>query len=540
MEKLSTVLKVDQLFINGNIITMDEAKPKASALAVKNGSVLAVGETEEMLKLKTAETEVIDLAGKTMMPGFVESHTHTTGYGINLLQVDLRPDVAPTIEDFLAKIKEAVDQTPKGEWIRGWGWDDSRLKERRNPTREEIDQVAPDHPVFLKRTCGHVSVANSKAFEMSGVTKDTPDPSGGHIQLDPETGELTGILQELAQGLIKIPKITTEDIIRGLRLAQKDYAKWGITTLHDMSTQRHDMQAFQMLDETDELTVRVRPWIWAMANESREGLLDEMLTLGMRSNMGTEMVKIQGMKFMLDGSVGGRTAATAEPYEDDESCGILYYDKEEVAPYMKRALEGGLRVAIHGIGERSIDVAIDSFKEAHEVVDISKMRNRIEHCALPTEGHLQTMKELNMIAASSIGFIYHLGDSYIRNLGPERMKRVYPHKTFKEYGIVAPGNSDLPVTHGNPWIGIYAAVTRKTVSGQVADNVQNISVYDAIKAYTVDAAYSSFEEDTLGSIKENAHADFMVVSDDPFEIDEEKLKDIVVEKTYLGGKKVHG
>lgn len=537
---MASIIKADLIFINGNVITMNELSPEANAIAVKNGSVLYVGETEDVLTLKGEQTEVVDLQGKTIMPGFVESHTHTTGYGNNLLQVDCRPAQTPSIDDILAKLKDAVEATPEGEWIRGWGWDDSRLAEKRNPTRWDLDKVAPNHPVFLKRTCGHVAVGNSKALEISGITKDTPDPDGGHIQLDKETGEPTGILQELAQGLVSLPKLTKEDVARGLKLAQKDYAKWGITTLHDMSTQKIDMEVFQMLKEQNELTVRVRPWIWAMAQRDRAGLLDEMITLGLHSNLGGDMVKIQGMKFMLDGSVGGRTAATAEPYEDDDSKGILYYDKEHVAPYMKRAVEAGLRVAIHGIGERAIDVALESFKEAHQAVDISKMRNRIEHCGLPTEDHLKTMKELNMIAASSIGFIYHLGDSYIRNLGPERMKRVYPQKTFKEYGIVAPGNSDLPVTDGNPWLGIYAAVNRKTVSGQVTDTVQNISVYDAIKAYTVDAAYSSFEEDTLGIIKENAKADLMIVSDNPFEIDTEALKDITVEATYLGGKKVYG
>lgn len=532
-------MKADLIFINGNIITMNDDSKEAKAVAVRNGTVVLVGENEDVLTLKGDKTEIVDLEGKTMMPGFVESHTHTTGYGLNLLQVDLRPEYAPTMDDFLQKIKDAADKTPKGQWIRGWGWDDSRLAEKRNPTRWDIDKVAPDHPVFLKRTCGHVSIANSKALEVSGVTKDTEDPYGGHIVKDQETGEPTGLLQEKAQGLINVPQIGFEDVAEGLKLAQKDYAKWGITTLHDMSTQAVDLQVFQQLKEQGELTVRVRPWVWAMDQEPRVGLLDDLIALGIRSDFGDDMVKIQGSKFMLDGSAGGRTAAVAEPYEDDDSKGILYYTKEEVSPLMKKSIEAGLRVAIHAIGERAMDVAIDSFKEAHESVDITDMRNRIEHCGLPTDNHLQSMKDLELIAASSIGFIYHLGDSYIKNLGAERMKRAYPHKSFKEYGIVAPGNSDLPVTNGNPWFGIYAAVTRKSISGQVLDNVQNISVYDALKAYTTDAAYSSFEEDTLGVIKENAKADLMVLSDNPLEIDADKLKDISVETTYMNGNIVY-
>jgi len=531
-------LYADLILTNGNIITMDEKKI-ADSLVVKNDTIQYVGNKQKAQDWAGANTEIINLQGKTILPGLIESHMHPTHYALNLLEIDCRSTSTPSIKKILEKIKDAVKNTPKGEWIRGWGWDDSKLTEQRNPTLQELDQVAPEHPVLLKRTCKHMSVVNTKAMELSGITNETKDPEGGHIERSSHSGELTGLLQETAQGLLALPDYSLEDMVDGMKLAQKDFVKWGITTIHDMSMQKEDLQTYQYLLERNDLKVRFRPWIWARTQNGYTGLLDEVLSLGIRSDFGNDMLKIQGTKFMLDGSVGGRTAAVSEPYENSESTGILYNNVSDIFPLMKKSIEGGLRVAVHGIGERSIDVAIQSFEQVNKLKNIKFMRNRIEHCALPTKNHLQKMNHLGLIAAASIGFIYHIGDSYLNNLGKERMKRVYPLKTFKSYGIVAPGNSDSPVTDGNPWTGIYGAVLRKSVSGKVLDDEQNITVYDAIKAYTKDAAYSSFEEETIGVIKPGAKADIIVVSKNPFQIEKEELKNIEVESTYINGKLVY-
>ncbi|UOQ92304.1 amidohydrolase [Halobacillus shinanisalinarum] len=531
--------EADSILVDGNVITMDEELPSANSIVVKDGTILFVGDKEEALSWLGSNTEVINLKGKTMLPGFVESHLHPAHYALNLLELDCRPKHTSSIETILEKVRMAAESAQDGQWIRGWGWDDSKLTERRNPLRWELDKAAPNHPVILKRTCGHMAVVNSKALELSGISEDTKDPKGGKLEREIGTGALTGLLQEKAQGMAALPDYSFDDMVKGMKLAQKDFAKWGITTVHDMSTQTAELQVYQYLLEQNELNVRIRPWIWAVDQNGWTGLLNEVLSVGIRSGFGNDMIKIQGMKFMLDGSIGGRTAAVAEPYEDDDQTGILYNTVEEVSPFIKQSLAAGLRVAIHGIGERAIEVAIKSLEEASESIDISHLRNRIEHCALPTNDHLRRMKKLELMAASSVGFLYHIGDSYIKNLGTERMKRVYPHKSFKEYGIVAPGNSDLPVTDGNPWTGIYGAVTRKSLSGQVLDDTQNIEVQDALKAYTVDAAYSSFEEQSIGVIKPLAKADLIVVSDDPLTIENEKLKDIKVERTFIGGRLVY-
>ncbi|MGP4080456.1 amidohydrolase [Pseudalkalibacillus sp. R45] len=528
----------DLIFLNGKVLTMDDDSPSADAVTVKDGVIQYVGAHPSALSFVNEDTEVIDLDGKTLMPGFIESHIHPAIFGLTLLEVDCKPITTPSIPHLLKKVSAQAAKTPKGEWIKGWGWDDSKLAEKRNPTRLELDEIAPDHPVLLKRACAHMVVVNTKALEISGITEDTPNPPGGNIEQD-ENGRLTGLLQEKAQGLLADPKYELSDMIKGMKLAQEHFAQLGITTVHDMSTQTLDLQLYQYLLEKDALKVRVRPWIWAIDQNGFDGSMEEVLKVGLRSGFGNNMLKIQGLKFMLDGSVGGKTAAVTEPFLGTKETGILYNDTDEIFPLMKEGIESGLRIAIHAIGDRAIEVALSAFEKINETNEVVGMRNRIEHCALPTRNHLSRMNKLELIAASSVGFLFHIGDNYLNKLGKERMKDLFPHKSFKEFGIIAPGNSDLPVTDVNPWMGIYGAVTRKSSSGQVLDESQNISIWDALKAYTADAAYSSFEEETIGVIKPKAKADLMVISDDPLQVVVEKLKDIKVEKTFLEGRMIH-
>lgn len=533
---------VDTVFVNGHVVTMDDgpASP-VTAIAVTAGVISYVGDDATARQLAGETTEIIDLQGQTVLPGFIESHAHPTIYGANLLDVDCRPQATGSAARIRDAVAAAVESSRPGDWILGWGWDESRMEGGLAPTRDELDSVAPDNPVLLRRVCGHMAVVNSATMRLSGIDEDTPDPAGGHLARASD-GRLTGLLQEQAQGLVAAPEKTRDDLTRGFRLAQHKYNSWGVTTIHDMSTRGADLRLYQALLDEGNLTMRLRPWFWAIQANYRDGVLSEALTTGITSGFGNDMLKIQGVKFMLDGSVGGRTAAVAEPFEDSHDCGILTMTLDETTPWVAAALEGGLRVAIHGIGERAIDVAIDACDLAAQKLGAEKvgaMRNRIEHCALPTEQNLRDMSRLGLIAASSIGFIYGLGDSYLANLGRERVSRVYPHKSFQEHGIVAPGNSDSPITEGNPWLGIYAAVTRTSHSGQVLDTTQNISVEAALRAYTRDAAYASFEDNHLGVIRRGARADLNVVSHDPLTIDPEKLHSITTVETYLDGRKVY-
>lgn len=529
----------DLIFTNGNILSMNDRMPKPKTVVVKNGLIADVGDESLISCWKGRETEIVDLQGKTLMPGFIESHVHPTLHSLNLLQLDCRSTRTPSIDHILQNLTVKAKSVPADKWIIGYGWNEATLEERRIPTRFELDRAAPDHPVVLHRICNHMLVANSKALELAGITKDTPDPPGGHIEKDSVTGAPTGLIQESAMALFSIPPHDMKDLTKSFKLAQQDFAKWGITTVHDMVTTPRDFSMYQQLSLQNELTVRVRPWLIAVPIAGPSGLFDDVIGLGLQSGFGHDMVKIQGMKFFLDGAGSGGTAAVFEPNVSDGRSGILYYDESVFGSYVQKCAEAGLRVAVHAIGDRAIETAIRGFEMAQEVNDITQLRNRIEHVALPTNDHLMRMKKLNLIAASSIGFIYHLGDSYLYHYGSERMKRLYPHKSFKEYGIIAPGNSDFPVVNGNPFEGIYGAVTRTTKKGTVLDEVQNISVMDALKAFTVDAAYSSYEEQLLGVIQTNAKADLIVVSDDPLSVEPSQLKQIEVLHTFVNGSLVY-
>jgi predicted amidohydrolase YtcJ len=542
---MSPMGQPDTVFVNGNVRTLADGEgagaPAPSAVVVADGVIRYVGDDATARQMVGDATEVIDLEGRTVLPGFIESHAHPTVYGTNLLDIDCRPQVTSSAAAIQAAIAAAVETVAPDEWIMGWGWDESRMDGGTPPTRDELDRVAPDNPVLLRRVCGHMAVVNSAALRTGAVSEDTPDPSGGHLVRD-EHGRLTGLLQEQAQSLVSPPDKTNDDVSRGFQLAQAKYASWGITTIHDMSSRGPDLQVYQELLRHGKLDIRLRPWFWAIQANYRDGVLAEALTTGIASGFGNDMLRIQGVKFMLDGSVGGRTAALAEPFEGSDDAGILTMDLDETAPSVADALRGGLRVAIHGIGERAIDIAIQACDLAAAELGaerVAAMRNRIEHCALPTDQNLRDMKRLGLVAASSVGFIYGLGDSYLANLGRERVSRVYPHRSFQEHGIVAPGNSDSPVTEGNPWFGIYAAVTRTTQSGQVLDTTQNISVEAALRAYTRDAAHASFEDDRLGVIQPGACADLNVVTHDPLTIDPQGLHSIETVQTYLGGRKVY-
>lgn len=483
--------------------------------------------------------EVVDLEGRFLMPGFIESHAHPEKLGTTLLDLDLRPGVVSSVAEVIDKVAKAVSEESRGTWIRGSGWDETYFAEGRGPTRADLDAVSPDHPVVLTRTCQHMVVVNSAALKKSQISEDAPDPKGGRYVRD-GSGVMTGLIQEAAMDYVRVPAYTEQEAERAFNLAQKALVGWGITTVHDLSTSASALRRYNQAERSGALRLRVRPWLWALDQSAMTGLLDSALGAGITSGFGNDMLRIQGAKFTLDGSVGGRTAAVCCSFEDLDDRGLLYLSDEEFVWQLARAVKGGLRIAIHGIGERAIEQALNALDELDQDDFVTSQRTRIEHCALPTEPQLKRLREKNLIAASSIGFIFHLGDSYLKALGVERAGRAYPHRTFNEWGICAPGNSDSPVTNGNPWEGIYAAVTRTTRSGAVLGAEEGISLSEAIKAYTHDAAFTSFEENTLGTLRPGAHADFQILEQNPYELEPSEWLNLVPEAVYAAGKRVCG
>lgn len=528
----------DLIIHNAVIYTMDETTPKTDKAAIKNGRIVALGDSVD--SHTGIDTRKVDLSGKVVLPGLIESHAHPLHYAANLYKLDLKAEVTPDIDSILEAVRQKAAELPEGEWIIGMGWDDSKLEERRFPTLEELTEAAPHHPVFLKRTCVHNAVVNRMAFEASGISEHPADPEGGHFHKDPATGKLSGLIQENAMNEFSVPSLTLEELQKAMLKAQEQFFEWGITTIHDMAVTKEEMKVYQQLQRDSHFRMKVRLWLWAFDQMGWKGVEDEALSLGLESLFGNDRLNIQGLKYMLDGSVGGRTAAVKESFENEQdNLGILYMAQERISKHVAQAIQNQMRVSIHAIGERAIDMALEAILQNGDKEQNRKMRHRIEHCALPTKQHLELLAENGLIAASSIGFIYSIGDSYLANLGEERASRVFPHASFKKYGIPAPGNSDLPVCDGNPFKGIYAAVTRKTVAGQQLGTAEGISPEDAFKAYTADAAYSGFDEEIIGTLAMNKYADFIVLDQDPFLLDHEEIKDIRVRETFVEGVSVY-
>ncbi|RKQ35283.1 amidohydrolase [Kocuria tytonis] len=525
-------------------------RPEPQGVVVEDGVIAFVGDSHEAQRRTAPDAPVVDARGRYLMPGLIETHGHPGLYARLALNADCRPSVTPRASDVVEVIRGAARETGAGEWVIGWGYDEHRM-DGGGPTRADLDEAAPDHPVYLKRTCAHMALVNTAALRRMGITGETPDPPGGCIVRD-EGGEPTGLLQETAMSLADLPVSGPRELLDGMRVAQEDFSAWGLTTVHDMSTGPLEMGAYLRLQEAGQLHTRFRPWYFALKLGDFHGSYDEVIGTGIRSGLGDDMVRIQGMKFILDGSVGGRTAAVAEPFEGSDSRGILYYDTPRILPMAAQALRNGLRLAIHGIGERAVEQALDLVEGAgREVASesedpqaafrelVSTRRHRVEHCALPTDEDLRRLVDSGVIAASSTAFVHELGDSYLKNLGQERMNRAYPMRTFLDRGIVAPSNSDFPVTTANPWFGISACVTRTSVSGQVTDTAQNITVAEALDAYTVEAAKASFDEDRLGRIAEGFLGDLVLLDRHPFEVDARELKDVSAELTVCDGRIVH-
>ncbi|GAA2001308.1 amidohydrolase [Brevibacterium samyangense] len=527
------------LFRNARVFTGDAFSAPQDVL-VSAGRIAALTPAgEAAVPTGTGvDCEIVDLAGRYLMPGFVESHGHPTFYGVNLLNVDVRPAAVQSITEIQKAVQIAAENTAPGEWVLGAGFDETYILEGRMPTREDLDAVAPDVPVLLERTCTHMYVVNSKALELSGVDENTPVPAGGGMPKDAQ-GRLTGLIQEDAKGLIAKPTTSDAKLEEGFRLAQQHFNSWGVTTVNDCIVTPQIMRFYERFDAKGDFSVRMRPWLYAVPLAEYQGLLDAAVGAGISSGFGNDMLRVQGVKFQLDGAMGPKTAAMCCPFEGTEEHGLLVHETETLVEAFRTAARGGLRMAIHAIGDAAIEQAFSALEATGELETITAARTRIEHSSLPTEEHLQRMVEWNLIASSSIGFVYHLGDSFPPVLGPERMKRLLPHRSYIDRGIVAPGNSDIPVTNGNPWEGIYGAVTRTTRTGQVLDTVQNITLAEAIKAYTWDAAYANCEEDAAGTIEVGKFADLQVYEENPFDLEPAQWLDLAPTRVYLGGTLVH-
>ena len=528
-------LCADLIFVNGKVITVNERDEIVEAVAVRDGKILRTGSNDHVQEVQGQNTEVVDLGGLTLLPGLIDSHMHPGSYGVFWVRgVSCGPDVA-SMEKLLGRIKAKADATPAGRWILGYTLDDVKLG--RYPTRAELDDACPDNPLYIQRRDGHIGIVNSLALKAGGITKDTPDPPHGKIDRD-ENGEPTGVLREAAKDIVynEMPPYTVEEYVEGLRHVFDEFISLGLTTIHASMTDSKEFRAMQRLKATDGLKLRV----CVHASGREPGMLESLIAAGIQTPFGDDWLKLTVIEWVFDTSTSGRTAAYYRPYVGEpENFGILLYDQDDITERVTRAHKAGLRVGLDGIGDRGIDRALDAIEAALREAPIEDHRHRIEHCCYVPPPIQERLLELGVIDASANGFLYDLGDAYRANRGEEEMRWMWPHRTLIDRGIPAPAHSDCPVCSPNPWLGIYGLVTRKSSGGQVLYADEGITPMEAIRAYTIDGAYSAWEEETKGSVEPGKVADLVVVDRDPMTIPHEELKDIRTVMTVVDGKIVY-
>ncbi len=528
----------DLILINGTIHTLDPARPRAEAVAIRDGRILKVGAAAEVRGLAGKETRTIDLAGGFVLPGFIDSHTHFLNGGFSLSSIQLR-DVR-TREEFAAKVAAKVKDLEKGEWVQNGDWDHELFTPVELPRREWIDSVSPDNPVCVNRYDGHMVLANSAALRISGVTKSTPVPPGGEIVKDPKTGEPTGILKDAAADLVyrHIPEPSWREKLKAAEAALKNAAEHGVTSVHEMAD-ASSFEVYQQLIRDGKMTARL--YVYIPIND-----VDIYARLKLKTPFGNDYLKIGGLKGFVDGSLGSATAYFFEPYTDDpKNRGLLAPQMFPEGIMEKRIMEAdkaGLQVAIHAIGDRANSLLLDLYEKAAAQNGPRDRRWRIEHAQHLRPRDIARFGKLGVIASVQPYHAYDDGRWAEKKIGKERVRYTYPFKSLLDGGAVLAFGSDWTVAPLDPVSGIYAAVTRATSDGKNPGGwvpEEKISLDDAIKGYTTGGAYAEFAEKDKGTIRSGKLADIIVLDKDLFKVPAERLMDVKVVLTIVGGKVVH-
>jgi predicted amidohydrolase YtcJ len=525
--------RVESIFLNGHIVTMDESQPEVEAMAVGEGKIVAVGSSAQ-IKGIYSDAEIIDLQGKTVMPGIVESHGHLLSLGQSFLELNIEGVETP--EEVVRKVKERVKETPPGEWITGWGWDEGAWA-KHYPDNKALNRVSPDNPVYLRGLHGFACWANAKALAIAGITKDTPHPPHGEILKNPKTGMPTGILTNEAQALLEnhIPPLNQDQIERALELAHEECLRNGLTTVHEARTTTKMLNAFRSLKEKGKLNMRV----YCMLDAPDKNLIEPFLTEGPEVDP-DHLLTIRCIKVFVDGALGSRGAAMMEPYTDaPDVTGVIVTPEDSLYDITVQSLKAGMQVAVHAIGDLANRITLNAFRRAQENVPSAKdHRLRLEHAQVTALEDIPRFAPLGIVlsmqpphATSDMGWAE-------TRVGPERIKGAYAWRSFLDTGVHFTLNSDFPGETLNPFFGMYAAETRQSPKGKPEDGwypKQCLTREEVLNAYTVEAAYSGFEEDIKGKIAPGFLADFIVLSDDILTIPSEALLSLEVEQTYLGG-----
>jgi len=509
-------MTADLILKKANVITMHPGQPSAELVAIKGDKILLVAGNEELEQVKGAKTKVIDCQGKTVVPGFNDAHCHVFSFIRKLLSIDLSPPSVSSISDIKAAIRHRARNTPPGKWLTGTDYDEFHLAEKRCPNRWDLDEAAPHHPVALAHRSLHACVLNSLALSLAGITLETPEPPGGVIDRDPNTGEPNGVLFEML-GYIRekvLPPLSEEELTRGIAPANEHYLSYGITSLQE-ATVSNDLgrwQTFRQFKDTGKLKSRLymMPGVEALSQFQQAGLAP---------GSGDSQLRLGGVKIILS-----------------EATGQLEPPQPELNQLVFNAHKAGFQLAIHAIEQSTVEAAITALEYAYSRLPQAGRRHRIEHCSECPPRLLERLVKLQAVIVTQPPFLYYSGERYLATVSAEQLKWLYRIKSPLDKGLTVAASSDSPVVPNNPLVGIYAAVTRLAESGQQLLPEECISAKQALAMYTTNAAYASFEEAIKGSITQGKLADIVVLSSDPTRSPPEQIKDIKVEMTIIGGK----
>ena len=535
-----------RVFVNADVITMNDSQPAAEAVAVQDGKILAVGGREEVEAAAGPGAEIVDLAGKTLLPGFIDSHSHVSMVADKFSAANTDPKPAGpigSVEDIQDSFRRHIGQKPvaPGKWVLGSGYDHSRLAEKRHPTRDDLDQVSTEYPIALAHFSGHQGVLNTKALEVMGYTAEMPNPEAGTIHRRPGSQEPNGIVDEQAwiSVMLKAFRFSLEEKTENLARAVQVYVSKGYTTIQDATTEDPNTSAiFHTLPEQGRLPADVISFVY-------EKLVPDFPDFQV-SRTYDRRFRYGGIKVVLDGGTPGRTAFLREPYYTQEPGeenwrGLSHHaDQEELNQILIEAYQRGYSANVHAIGDAALDQAIEALKAAEKAVPGEDRRTNLIHLQVVQEDQLDALSQLDVTLTFQVPHNYYFWDFHRQNtLGPERAERLNPAKSALNRGFHFAVHHDGPIHPVDQLFLIWAAVNRVTDSGYVLGPDQRIPVIEALKAATIHGAYQYFEEDRKGSIETGKLADFVVLSENPLKVDPMTIKDIQVLETIKEGSSVY-